>query len=209
MRSCLICDDHAMMRDALAGTVAMAWPEATISLSADFPAAWAAAKAHPELILCDLGMPGATPIAGVAGLRAAAPAAPLVVVTASEDDRVLLEAFDAGIAGYLPKTSTGPVIEAAIRLVLSGGRYLPVRMLALAVGGRSAIPNPAAAHARLTDRQMDVLRELARGRSNKDIARALCLSPATVKAHVAAVIAALGAGNRTEASFKARIGGLL
>ncbi len=200
-----------MMRDALAGTVAMLWPEASIALAADFPAAWASAAARPDLILCDLGMPGATPLAGLAGVRAAAPETPLVVVTASDDDTVMLETFGAGVSGYLPKSSTGAVIEAAIRLVLAGGRYIPPRMIALAAGADEAAEMPAAhaGVARLTDRQLDVLHELARGQANKEIARALGLSPATVKTHVAAVIAALGATNRTEATFNARAWGLL
>lgn len=172
-----------MMRDALAGIVAMLWPEAAIALAANFPAAWAAAAAKPDLILCDLGMPGALPLAGLAGVRAAAPETPVIVVTASEDDTILLQSFGAGIVGYLPKSSTGPVIEAAIRLVLAGGRYVPPRMIALASGadGEATEKGAPLGSSRLTERQMDVLRELASGQSNNDIARALRLSPATVK----------------------------
>ena len=215
MRTCLICDDHAMMRQALAGSVEMAWPEVSVSLASDFPAAWAAAANGPELILCDLGMPGAGPVAGIQAMRTAAPSIPLIVITANEDDRILLELFDCGIAGFIPKTSTGELIEAAIRVVLAGGRYLPPRIADLAREGAKQGQAPPDGGprtdqiARLTQRQVEVLRLISDGESNKEIARALTLSPATVKAHVAAVIAVLGATNRTEAAARARETGLI
>ena len=115
--------------------------------------------------------------------------------------------FDLGIAGFAPKTSKSAVIEAAIRLVLAGGRYLPPRLVELAAqrgGGAYAGQN-----IRLTERQTDVLARIATGKSNKEIARDLNLSPATVKAHIAAVILALGATNRTDATYKARALGLV
>jgi len=95
--------------------------------------------------------------------------------------------------------------------VLAGGRYLPPRIVELAT--RQGGPEPAVAAAthaaRLTDRQVDVLKLIAGGGSNKEIARELDLSPATIKAHIAAAIASLGAANRTEAVMKARAMGLI
>ena len=211
MKTCLICDDHAMMREAMAGAVAIGWPDARVTQAADFPQAWAsAAQAPPDLIISDLVMPGASPVEGVGRLQAAAPGTPILVVTGNEDDAVLLALFELGVAGFAPKTSKSAVIEAAIRLVLAGGRYLPPRMAELAAG-RSA-PGEAApglAGPRLTDRQTDVLKLIATGQSNKEIARELDLSPATIKAHTAAAIAALGAVNRTDAVVKARGLGLI
>jgi two-component system, NarL family, nitrate/nitrite response regulator NarL len=214
MRNCLVCDDHAMMRSALAGAVAMVLPDAEIATAADFPAAWAAAALLPSLILCDLSMPGADPLAGISGVRAAAPDAPLLVVTGSEDDALLLALFDLGIAGFVPKSSSAEIIEMAIRLVLAGGRYVPDRVVALAQNRTLTVAAPPfraadAGISRLTDRQIDVLKRLARGESNKEIARALALSPTTVKTHVAAIIAALDTTNRTEAAFRAREMGLI
>jgi DNA-binding NarL/FixJ family response regulator len=197
-----------MMRDALATSIAMHWPEAEIALAVDFRTAWAAAVAAPALILCDLGMPGATPVDGIRQLRIVAPETALIVVTGNEDDGLLLAIFGLGIQGFIPKTSSGPVIEAAIRLVLAGGQYLPPQLVALA-HGRTPKPATPNAMARLTERQIAVLRLITEGLSNKDIARRLGLSPATVKAHVAAISAALGTGSRTEAAFKARAAGLI
>lgn len=211
MKSCLICDDHAMMRNALAGSVAMNWPDARISLAGDFPAAWKAAMARPDLILCDLGMPGAKPIAGIEGLRKQAPRSPLLVITANEDDDLLLALLELGVAGYVPKTSTPEVIEAAIRLVLAGARYIPQRVVELANerAGADAKPFTANTFGRLSERQLEVLRLIAAGESNKEIARTLNLSPSTAKAHAAAAMIALGTTNRAETAFRAREIGLI
>ncbi|WP_337188430.1 response regulator transcription factor [Phenylobacterium sp.] len=210
MRTCLICDDHAMMREALSGAVTLGWPGVAVTQAADYPAAWAAAAPPPDLILCDLTMPGSPPLEGIARLRRIAPSTPILVITGNEDDALLLALFEAGIAGFCPKTSRSAVIEAAVRLVLAGGRYLPPEVLALA--GANSRGTPAARRrpdVRLTARQDEILRLMAEGASNKDIARLLDLSPATVKTHAAAAFAALGAANRTEAVIRARSLGLI
>jgi DNA-binding NarL/FixJ family response regulator len=210
LNACLIADDHAMMREALAGAVAIGWPQARVTLAPDFPAAWAAAAALPDLIISDLVMPGASPVEGIRKLREIAPDTPILVVTGNEDDATLLALFDLGIAGLAPKTSKSAVIEAAIGLVLAGGRYLPPRVIELATRRGGALPVAAGmATVRLTERQRDVLALIARGQSNKEIARELDLSPATVKAHTAAAMATLGASNRTDAVMKARARGLI
>jgi DNA-binding NarL/FixJ family response regulator len=213
MKTCLICDDHAMMREALAGAVAIGWPDAAVTQAADYPSAWRAAEAAPDLIISDLIMPGSRPVDGVRRLAETAPDSPILVVTGNEDDDVLLALLKLGVAGFAPKTSKSEIIEAAIRLVLAGGRYLPPRLLDLATRSGGLGPSPAASAApllgRLTERQLDVLRLIATGGSNKEIARDLELSPATIKAHTAAAIAALGAANRTEAVMRARELGLI
>lgn len=168
-----------------------------------------AAEDSPDLILCDLAMPGARPVEGVRRLIDAAPDAKLVVVTGSEDDRVLFELFELGVDGFAPKSLTGEVLDAAIRLVLAGGRYLPQRVYDIAA---DAAPRPRAEPdgvAILSERKREVLQAMAQGLSNKQIAIALDLSPTTVKSHAAAIIAALGARNRTEAAARAREQGLI
>lgn len=226
MQSCLICDDHAMMLDALASSVGMHWPEAALTLVGDFPAAWRAAGKGHDLILCDLGMPGATPLDGIARMREIAPDALLIVVTANEEDSLLVRLFELGIAGFIPKSSSGAIVEAAIRLVLAGGRYLPARVIELlgsdlssdqptskntgaAATVRDASTRGAFDISHLSERQMTVLRLMSHGYSNKEIARQVDLSPATVKAYVAIIIGVLGVGNRTAAAFRARELGLL
>lgn len=212
MQSCLICDDHQMMREALVGCLRQAYPDAAIAEAGDFPAAWTAAAMGPDLILCDLGMPGASPLDGIAGVQRAAPGTPILVITANEEDDVLIALFEAGIAGFLPKTSGTRIIDAAVRLILSGGRYVPQRLIALAVGKGGAAPAPSveeAAASRLTPRQIDVLDQMARGQTNKEIAREFNISPATVKAHAMAAFMALDVSTRAEAVYKAQRLGLI
>jgi DNA-binding NarL/FixJ family response regulator len=206
VRSCLICDDHAMLREALAGAVALNWPDAVVVQCADYPSAWQAAAESHDLILSDLIMPGASPVDGIGRLREIAPDTPILIVTGDEDDATLLTLFALGVSGFAPKTSKSAVIEAAIRLILAGGRYIPPRLIEIAAGQGVGTPPRTT---RLTARQIDVLRLISTGHSNKEIARDLDLSPATIKAHTSAAIAVLGAVNRAEAVFKARELGLI
>jgi DNA-binding NarL/FixJ family response regulator len=207
MRSCLICDDHALVRDALAGAVASRWPKASIVQAADFTEGWLHAADEPDLIIADLGMPGADARTGLARLRAAAPDAPIIVVTGSFDDTILLDVLDSGIAGFIPKTSGTDIIVAAIDLVLKGGCYLPPRVIELALANRGS--PPGGRKELVTLRQLEVLRLMADGYSNKEIARRLGLSPATIKTHIAQIIAATGAHNRTDAAIRAVSLGLI
>lgn len=213
MKACLICDDHVLVREALAGTVRLGWPDATITAVNDFPAAWAAAQGHDSCI-ADLMMPGADPLAGIAGLMRAAPEMAILVVTGTEDDALLLDLLDLGIAGFAPKTASGAIIEAALRLIDVGGRYLPARLVEIAASRfarDAAVPSPSEppSNGPLSERQLTVLRLAADGSSNKEIALGLGLSPATVKSHLATVLAILGARNRTDAAARARAVGLL
>ncbi|OSZ70821.1 hypothetical protein CAP39_07675 [Sphingomonas sp. IBVSS1] len=201
----LIADDHALMRTALAGAVALAAPGADVTMVGDFSAALAVAPAH-DMILCDLMMPGADPLAGITRLRAIAPAVPLLVVTGWQDDQLMLDLLALGIAGFVPKAVSGTVLEAAIRLVMAGGQYLPPRLAALALA--RAAPANAAPELPLTPRQRDVLRAIAAGRTTKQIAAELGIAPATVKAHTATILTLLGASNRAQAAAMARAAGI-
>ena len=199
-----------MMREALVGSVRLAFPGVAIAEAGDFPSAWAAAGQRPDLIMSDLGMPGAGPADGISGLLRAAPAVPVLVVTANEEDVLLLQLFDLGIAGLIPKSATGRIIEAAIRLILAGGRYLPDRVIELASArsGASALMRPAPSTgngtSRLTARQIEVIEKMAQGQTNKEIARSFGISPATVKAHAMAAFMSLGVSTRAEAVGKAQ-----
>ena len=203
MRSCLIADDHELMRTALAQLVAARWPGVQVAEAADFPAALALAVEGFDLCLADLDMPGAEALPGVERLRAAAPDMPVLVVTGSHDDGTMLDLLAQGVAGFAPKTSSPAVLTAAIELVLAGGRYLPPRLVEL---HRAPATVPAGP---LSARQVEVLRLVAAGQSNKDIAKTLGIAPATVKTHVAQLIAATGATNRTDAAMRARGAGLI
>lgn len=207
VRSCLICDDHELMRGAIAAVVGSRWPAAELQEASDYGGAWALAEAHPDLCLMDLVMPGSDPIEGVSKMLAISPRTRVIVVTGSHDDAMLLELLARGVHGFLEKTVGPDVILAAIDLVLAGGRYLPPRVAELAINPPE---NRKDAASRLpTDRQRQVLLLIAQGQSNKEIARELGVSPATVKTHVAHAIASIGATNRTDAVMRARDLGLI
>lgn len=204
MRSALVCDDHAMMREALSGLVSLVWPDAVVTVAGSFPEAWSAIEASPDLCICDLAMPGETPLEGIKQLRLRAPQTPILIVTGNEDDAVLLDLFAIGIAGFVPKTARSVVIQAAIEIVLAGERYLPQRLLELVANVPSGEHTSAAARSALSDRQIEILRLVAAGQSNKEVARTLLLSPSTIKAHLAAAMVTLDATNRTEAVVNAK-----
>ena len=205
MESCLIADDHALVRDALAISVSSRWPSAAIWEAADYPAAWRQAERQPHLCLMDLGMSGSEPRLGIARLRQIAPEAHIVIVTATNDDALMLALIEDGVAGFVSKSANTAIILAAIELVLAGGRYFPPLVAKIAQESR----NPSAAISRLTARQIDVLGLIQKGETNKGIARALGISPDTVKIHIAQAMSALGAVNRTDAALKARNAGVI
>ena len=232
MQTCLICDDHALVREALVGSVKMNWPGTVVSEASDFPQAWARARTQPGFCIADLVMPGAAPLDGIKGIMQAAPDMPILVVTGTEDDALLLALLKLGVAGFAPKSASGAIVEAAMRLILAGGRYLPPRLADIAaarvdtapVGDRALIKDLSLAHRpnqfspdpfnqavldQLTLRQTDVLKLVAQGRSNKEIARTLGLAPSTVKTHLENLLQTLGVANRTEAAGKARESNIL
>jgi two-component system nitrate/nitrite response regulator NarL len=205
----LICDDHPFMARALAMAMESALgAEVTVVHRFADAAATAATLTDLRLCLVDFHIPGEDSAAGLGALRAAAPEARLLVFSGSEADADLRVALAAGAHGFLPKSASPDVIEAAVKLVLAGGRYLPERVEALAFGTAEPPPAPPRTDT-LTGRQRDVLDHVARGLSNKEIARELAISPATVKVHVAQIIGILEASNRTEAVANARRAGLI
>jgi DNA-binding NarL/FixJ family response regulator len=202
----LIADDHPMVRDALARTMRLVEPEAEVIEAADYASAEAAMQAHlPALALVDLHMPGMEGVEGVRRLRARFGAVPLVVASGDDDPAVVRATFAAGAVGFLPKSESPEVLQQAIRLVRGGGTYMPTLALA---DLRHGAPPPRPDASGLTPRQMDVLKSLMRGQPNKLIARELGLTEGTVKIHIAAILRALQARNRTEAVVVARRLGL-
>jgi DNA-binding NarL/FixJ family response regulator len=202
----VIADDHPMVRDALARTVRLVEPQAEVIEAVDYASAEAALHEHaPVLALLDLHMPGMDGAEGVRRLHARFAAVPLVVASGDDDPIVIRATFAAGAVGFLPKSESPEVLQQAIRLVRGGGTYMPTQALA---DLRHGAPPPRPDASGLTPRQLDVLRSLMRGQPNKLIARELGLTEGTVKIHIAAILRALQARNRTEAVVMARKLGL-
>ena len=208
----LIADDHALFRDGLRLQLEAHDPSTQVLEAVDFDSVFeqACKTEPPDLILIDLAMPGMNWRQALPLLRKRCPDAAVVVVSASDVRDDILTALNCGAAGYIPKSSPGTVMLRALELVLSGGIYVPPEVLSWV--GRAGKPATAdeipAAHS-LTPRQIEVLSLMAEGQSNKKIARTLNRSEGTVKLHVAAVLKALGADNRTHAVLIAAQSGLL
>lgn len=196
----LLVDDHALFSEGLALLMAQAFDGVTCLQAGTLAQALETGAAHPDLglILFDLGLPDSQGLSGVRRLREALPRPVLVVLSADDAAQTVLDSLDAGAAGFIPKSARPDLMREALGHVLGGGIYLPRSLL-----GR---PEPGAAD--LSERQLEVLRLLIAGHSNKHICRELDLSESTVKTHLAAIFRKLDVNTRTQAVIKAASLGL-
>lgn len=205
----LIADDHPIVREGLSAVLETQLDFETVGQAADgVQAVERTAALRPDVILLDLELPGMDGVAALRAIRAADPAAKVIIFTAFDTDERILSAVRAGAQGYLLKGAPREELFQAIRVVHNGGSLLqPVvaaRLLRQVSGAASpGMPEP------LTERELEVLRLLAKGRQNKEIAGELAISERTVKFHVSAILAKLDVGNRTEAVSKAAQMGLV
>jgi DNA-binding NarL/FixJ family response regulator len=206
----LVCDDHAIFRAGLKAVLGELSSSAELLEAESVAQALALAKAHPDtdLVLLDLHLPGTDGRTGLRQLRSAQPALPVVIVSASDDPAEMRRVLEEGASGFIPKSSTSAELLAALRLVLSGGVYVPRAALA------AQAPAPGSGAARreqrrqragsLSARQIEVLSLMARGLTNREICGVLGIAEGTVKAHIAAIFETLEVSNRTEAAVAAR-----
>lgn len=189
----LIADDHALFRAGVRHAIGQLSGEVEPIEAENCAEALAAVERHTDiaLVLLDLHMPGRNGFVALETLSRQDPTLPIVVVSASDDRSDMRRALDSGAMGYIPKSVPTAVLLNALRLVLSGGIYVPPEMIEW--------DRPPIGDAPLTARQLDVLARIIEGKPNKVIARELELSEATVKAHVTAVFKALNVTNRTQA----------
>ncbi|MGE5504233.1 MAG: response regulator [Actinomycetota bacterium] len=201
----LIADDHELFRDGLRHVLDQLGGSLTIVEASDFAQAVEAVEREGDIdiVLLDLAMPGMPWNEGLQRLKEMLPEqVPIIVLSASDDRRHVLQAVNLGAAGFIPKTSSSRVMLSALKLVLSGGVYLPPALLEQ--GGSHGLDGsgPMASESAvsfLTPRQREVLALLGQGKSNKEIARVLQLAEGTVKLHVTAILKALNVNNRTRA----------
>jgi DNA-binding NarL/FixJ family response regulator len=206
----LLIDDHALIREALRGVVKELKDGAVIIEASNGEQAMRLVGEHPDLglILLDLNLPDRSGFDVLADLRERYPAISTVVLSALNDRDNVARALDLGALGFIPKSVTRELMLSALRLVFSGGIYIPPDILARSdsvpsqpsFGTSGTEPRPSSPRDRgLTDRQVNVLALMMQGKSNKAICRALDLAEPTVKNHVTAILKALKVSNRTEA----------
>jgi DNA-binding NarL/FixJ family response regulator len=206
-----VADDHPVVRD---GLVAM------LQTQPDFAVVGEAATGHdalvvvaatdPDVLLLDLEMPGLDGVDVLRRIRATAARTRVIVFTVFDTDERIIAAVEAGAAGYLLKGAPRGDVFAAVRTVAAGGSLLaPVATSAVLRRVRGEVPSASTTTPALTPRERAVLEHLARGLGNKQIAATLGISERTVKFHVSAVFAKLGAANRTEALRRAAQAGLV
>lgn len=199
----LVVDDHPLIAEALRQVLKALDPniEPLQAESATEARVLLGETANVALILLDLTLPDADGLDVLRELRAQYPAVPVVVLSASEEPAMVLRALDDGAMGFIPKSSNNQVLVGALRLVLSGGVYLPPQVLR----AHAVSPPPSASattHYRdigLTERQGQVLALMIQGKPNKLICRELDLAEGTVKIHITAILKALKVSNRTQA----------
>ncbi len=213
----LLIDDHPLILSGLKMLVE-GLREGVQVCSADSAAAARAhlqrAAADFQLVLLDLHLGDANGLDLLSEIRAAHPALPVVMISASERASDVIRAIDLGAMGYVPKRSSTEMLSQALQLVLAGGIYVPPLQLGVdkgllpeeeAMADEAQLGGPGAPGAvsldglSLTPRQQDVLSLLLQGMPNKLIARELGLSVETIKDHVAAVLKVLGVNTRTQA----------
>jgi DNA-binding NarL/FixJ family response regulator len=201
----LVADDHSLVREGLRTVLTELIPGASVVAVGNLPDAISAVQrdGDVDIALLDLNMPGMQGTISVAHFCEACPLLPIIILSGSEDPNDVNGALTHGAMGYIPKSASPEVMLSAIQLVRSGGIYVPSLML-------TAPPQPKQrAMYQLTPRQLDVLKLLAAGKANKEIARSLDISEGTVKSHVDAILSELAARNRTHAVIVAQSANLI
>ena len=224
----LVVDDHTLFRRGLTALLARDPQLRVIGDAADAGQAQRKAQElQPDVILLDNHLPGVNGVDALPALHEAAPAARILMLTVSEDENDLAAALRAGAIGYLLKTAEGDALTAAIRRAMDGDSVVAPEMMSKLVaayrGAASAAPAAAPATsepsapvppgvtalASLSPRELDILRGIVRGASNKEIAREHGIAETTVKIHVQHILRKLNVSSRVHAAVIASENGLL
>lgn len=194
----LVIDDHALVREGLCQVLKGLEEGVEVLQAGTCTQGFAMAELHPDLdlVLLDYHLPDMTGLValGVFGLRH--PELPIVMLSGSANMQIMQHVLQAGASGFVTKSGLSDELLLAVRQVLDGGEYLPPEY---DPSGFTPVATLQQAKAGLTHRQELVLQELLDGRSNREIADALCISEETVKSHVGAILRHFDVQNRTQA----------
>lgn len=201
----LVVDDHPIVRSGIMSVLATQADFEVVGDGADgVDAVRLAAALNPDLVLMDLRMPSKNGVDATAEILRAQPAIRVVVLTTYASDGEVLKAIEAGAVGYLLKDVPHDELFRALRAVMRGERYLAPLVTERLMARYQQAPRTA-----LTERESEVLRWVARGAANKEIAATLGITEPTVKAHLVHVFEKLGVENRTTAVRVAQERGLI
>lgn len=192
----LIVDDHAMMRLGLGEAIEGERDMTLVGEAGTSAQALERYRQHrPDVITMDFQLPDADGAETTAALREEFPEARVVMLSVFEGEEDIWRAVQAGASGYVPKSAEVEEVIEAIRAVHTGDVWFPAAISAKLDARRTRAP--------LTPREMQVLREIVAGRSNKEIATALHMAEATVKLHISNTLAKLEVNDRTQAAIVA------
>ena len=205
----LVVDDHTLFRRGLIALLARDARFQVVAEAGDANEAHQrAAATQPDVILLDNHMPGVNGIDALAGFKASAPQARVLILTVSEDERDLAAALRGGARGYLLKTMDSEMLASAIQRTMAGESVVSPEMTsklvsAFQAGQGAAAPPPAVdadpIHS-LSPREREILALIAKGASNKEVARELNIAEATVKIHVQHILRKLNLSSRVQAA---------
>jgi two-component system nitrate/nitrite response regulator NarL len=197
----LIVDDHPLFRDGLAALLLQASAHTTVVQASSAEEALKLVDEQViDAVFMDLVMPG---LCGEPAIREFArrhPDLPVIVLSSSENPGDVRRVLNAGASGYIPKSATAQTVVSALTLVLSGNIYVPPLLVSAATRAVDQAAGAERSVSQLTDRQVDVLRHLRDGLSNKEISASLGIAEKTVKVHIAAIFKTLNVVNRTQAA---------
>ncbi|MFT3873768.1 MAG: response regulator transcription factor [Nocardioides sp.] len=207
----LVVDDHEVLRQGLVTVLTSDDQIEVIGQATDGPeAVRLAQRLRPDVVLMDVEMAGGDGISATREITAALPDTRVLVLTMFDLDEYVVEALRAGASGYLLKTTPPADLLRAVSACAQGQSTIASHVLERVVRPLLGAPQePVPGLADLTDRELDVLRSLAAGRSNAEISRELYLAETTVKTHVAHILTKLGVRDRLQAAVAAHRAGLL
>ena len=194
-------DDHAVVREGLRSLLELSGDYQVVAeTGAGAEAAGLARELRPQVILMDLIMPGQDGVTTIREVRAVSPDSHIAVLTSSEDDELAFSALEAGARSFLLKSMFGDDLLATIGRIARGEAvihpFIAAKVLKVLRTWPNPVPSPFAV---LTERELEVLKELAQGASNARIAEKLFISEKTVKTHISNILGKLQLNDRTKA----------
>ncbi|MBT3338204.1 MAG: response regulator transcription factor [Anaerolineae bacterium] len=211
----LLVDDQRLMRDGLRTLIEL---ETDLDVAGEAGDGLEAVTAYrnlgPDIVLMDVRMPNLNGVEATRRIKADWPEANILILTTFDDDEYIFEGLRAGASGYLLKDVSGKELAEAIRTVANGGTLIApsvarkvvsefARLKPAAPTSANSLPEP------LSEREIEILKVLAQGRTNKEIADTLHLAEGTVKNYVTSILQKIGARDRTQAALRARELGIL